>query len=189
MNPAKHIFLFLLIIQSSNLFAINIETRSCIKSSKVILFSRSLGAIEMKYRESVRQKALSNIYTDFEAQKILNEKSSLYPNEICKEDLILSLGEYSKNLLKSCTVNDTDFTVKDFSLELLSELADNTIRSIYNGNKIRNAKLNKIIDKIQTNDCPNIKHIKQVHKIELAAEAKDICFSILETINSIKEDC
>ena len=176
-------------INSTHIFAINIETQSCIKSSKIILFSRSINAIDIKFKEHINQKALSNIYTDFEAQNILNDSSRVYPKDLCKQNIIFSLAEYSRNLVKNCTQNDMDFTVEDFSLELLNELSDKVVKSVFNAKKIRKKKLNRVIDSIQMKDCPNLKHIKQVYKLKLTSNATNICHSILKTINSIKEDC
>jgi hypothetical protein len=188
-NPVKLIFLLSILLSTTNIFAINIETQSCIKSSKIILFSRSINAIDIKFKEHIRQKALSNIYTDFEAQNILKDRSRVYPKDLCKQDIILSLAEYSRNLVRNCTQNDMDFTVEDFSLELLNELSDKAVKSVFNAKKIRNIKLNKVIDEIQVNACPNSKHIKQVYKLKLTSDATNICHTILNTINSIKEDC
>lgn len=189
MESRKVVLLLLLLLKSSTVFAINIETESCIKSSKVILFSRSINAVENKFKEYINQMALSNIYTDFEAEKILKDKSRLYPKELCKEDLIFSLAEYTQNLIKSCTKNEIDFTIEDFSLELLNELSEMPVKSIFNAKKIRNTKLNQVIDELQVKDCSNLKYIKQVYQFKLATSATNICHSILETINSIKSDC
>ena len=189
MESRKVLLLLLLLFKSSSLFAINIETKSCIQSSKVILFSRSINAVENKFKEYIRQMALSNIYTDFEAEKILKDKSRLYPKELCKEDLIFSLSEYTQNLVKSCTKNEVDFTIEDFSLELLNELSDIPVKSIFNAKKIRNEKLNKVITEIQNNDCPKSKHINQVYKFKLTTSAVNICHLIIDTINSIKTGC
>ena len=93
-------------INSTHILAINIETQSCINSSKIILFSRSINAIDIKFKEHIRQKALSNIYTDFEAQNILKDRSRVYPKDLCKQDIIFSLAEYSRNLVKNCNTEN-----------------------------------------------------------------------------------
>jgi len=166
-----------------------IESAKCIETAKVVLFTKASVSMELNFKELIQRKKLNGLYSDFEAQTILENKQENYPTSLCDESLILSLGEYSKTLEKSCSHQDIEFTVKDFSLELLNEISTKKVKSLFNLSKINKRKMDSIINNLKTKDCSNKKHRDEITSLELSITARPLCHKIIRIINSIKNNC
>lgn len=188
-RPAK--LIFILIMTTTQVFAseeVN-ESTNCIKTAKVVLFTKASASIDYKFKELVRRKKMTGLYSDFEAQTILKNKKENYPVALCDQSLILSVDEYSKTLQKNCNHEDIEFTVKDFALELLNEISEKEVKSLFKSTEINNRKMNLLIDSMQAKTCSNSKHRVEINSIDLTIGPKKLCHKIIKILNSIKNNC
>lgn len=162
----------------------------CFRNAKMVLFLKAQTALTEKFKEDVYQKSLENIYSDYEAKKILSDKSFPYPLSLCSGEIILSINEFTKHLKKGCSSQDIEFDLKDFNIVLLNELSSSRVKTDRDSLKIRLIKAKSFIKDTSSEQFECVQSENSLDKfmsISLEDQSLKVCHEILQVINFYRQ--
>ena len=162
----------------------------CMDNAKLVLFLKAQSALVEKFKEDIFQKSMQNLYTDFEAKKILKDPTFPYPVSLCSGEIILSINEFTTHLEKGCSSADIEFDLKDFNLVLLNELSNHRIKNTKKSFDLRLSKARSYIKETSKDSYSCVEKMDPLSKImalSLSDQPLKVCHDIIQIINFYRQ--
>tara|TARA_Y100000389_G_C17180548_1_gene373742 strand:+ start:70 stop:666 length:597 start_codon:yes stop_codon:yes gene_type:complete len=164
---------------------------NCLQTSRFVLFTKAINTLTNKYQQHISEQFDRGHYSSFEYTKLRTDKSSLLPKSLCKEDIVISIKEFTKAIKTNCMRQADIEEIKIYTREIASDISGSEIKNTHDSlKKAIPAAIDELKDSIDAFTKCNKKknYIRKISSINLYGKSKNICFSVVDIMNQARID-
>lgn len=164
---------------------------NCLQTSRFVLFTKAINTLSNKYQQHISEQFDRGHYSSFEYTKLRTDKSSLLPKSLCKEDIVISIKEFTKAIKTNCMRQANIEEIKIYTREIASDISGSEISNSHDSlKKAIPAAIDELKDSIDTfNKCNKKKnYIRKISSINLYGKSRNICYSVVDIMNQARTD-
>ena len=164
---------------------------NCLQTSRFVLFTKAINTLTNKYQQHISEQFDRGHYSSFEYTKLRTDKSSLLPKSLCKEDIVISIKEFTKAIKTNCMRQANIEEIKIYTREIASDISGSEIKNTHDSlKKAIPAAVDELKDSIDAFTRCNKKknYIRKISSINLYGKSKNICYSVVDIMNQARID-
>lgn len=192
MTLTKPLFIFILTLPLTSFASGNSSAGlNCLQTSRFVLFTKAINTLSNKYQQHISEQFNRGHYSSFEYTKLKTDKSSLLPKSLCKEDIVISIKEFTKAIKTNCMRQANIEEIKIYTREIASDISGSVIENTHDSlKKAIPAAIDELKDSIDTfTKCNKERnYIRKISSINLYGRSKNICYNVIDIMNQARLD-
>lgn len=192
MKFCKAFLIFSFILTANfKVHASNSAGLNCLQTSRFVLFTKAINTLTGRYQEHITEQFDRGHYSTFEYTKLRTDKTSLLPKSLCKEDIVISIKEFTKAIKTNCMRQTNVEEIKIYTREIASDISGDEVKTTHESlKKAIPAAIDELKDSVNsfTKCNKNKNYIRKISSLNLYGKSKSICYNVIDIMNQAKID-
>lgn len=184
-------FLFIYILTLPLISFASSAGLNCLQTSRFVLFTKGLNTLTRKYQQHISEQFDHGHYSSFEYTKLKTDKTSLLPKSLCKEDIMISIKEFTRAIKDNCLRKENIEEVKIYTREIAGDISGADIKNTRNSlKKAIPVAIDELKDSTNAfSKCNKEKnYIRKISSINLYGNSRNICYTVVDIMNQARID-